>query len=44
MFSYQHARLMFVTLSAARLERTLLPVCDALPEWLASWSGIGVRP
>jgi hypothetical protein len=33
----RRARLMFVTLWAARLERTLLPVFDALDEWLASW-------
>jgi hypothetical protein len=31
---------MFVTLSAARFERSLSPVLGALHEWLASWPGI----
>ena len=36
------ARLMFVTLTAARLERSLSPVLEAVHAWLDSWSGIGV--
>jgi len=36
------ARLMFVTLTAARLERSLSPVLEAVHVWLDSWSGIGV--
>ena len=36
------ARLMFVTLTAARVERSLSPVLEAVHAWLDSWSGIGV--
>src|SRR5215467_571083 len=36
------ARLMFVTLTAARLERSLSPALEAVHAWLDSWSGIGV--
>ena len=36
------ARLMFVTLTAARLERSLAPVLEAVHAWLDSWSGIRV--
>ena len=36
------ARLMFVTLTAARLERSLSPVLESVHAWLDSWSGIGV--
>src|SRR5262250_2850342 len=35
------ARLMFVTLTAARLERALSPVLEAVHAWLDSWKGIG---
>ena len=33
---------MFVTLTAAWLERSLSPVLEAVHAWLDSWSGIGV--
>jgi len=33
---------MFVTLTAARLERSLSPALEAVHAWLDSWSGIGV--
>jgi len=36
------ARLMFVTLTAARLERSLSPALELVHAWLDSWSGIGV--
>jgi hypothetical protein len=32
---------MFVTITCARLERSLSPVLDALHDWLDSWPGIG---
>ncbi len=34
---------MFVTLSAARLERSLSPVLGTLHDWLDSWPGIAVQ-
>jgi hypothetical protein len=33
---------MFVTLTCARLERSLSPGLAALHEWLDSWGGIGI--
>src|SRR3989442_12598607 len=38
----RRARLMFITLTCNRFERSLSPVLDVLHEWLDSWSGIGV--
>ncbi len=38
----RRARLLFVTRSCARLERSLSPALDALHAWLDSWSGMGV--
>ena len=38
----RRARLLFVTLSCARLEWSLSPALDALHAWLDSWSGMGV--
>ena len=32
---------MFITLTAARLERSLSPALEAIHAWLDSWSGIG---
>jgi len=36
------ARLMFVTLTCPRFERSVSPVLEVLHKWLDSWSGIGV--
>src|SRR3989449_3857086 len=38
----RRARLMFITLTCNRFERSLSPVLDVLHEWLDSWSGIGI--
>jgi len=38
----RRARLIFVTLSCTRFERSLSPVLGVLHEWLDSWAGIGV--
>ncbi len=38
----RRARLMFVTLTCTRFDRSLSPVLDVLHEWFDSWSGIGV--
>jgi hypothetical protein len=35
-------KMMFVTLTAARLERSLSPVLEAVHAWLDPWSGIGI--